>query len=136
MQYWLVKSEPNDYSWSDMQKDGITAWSGVRNYQARNNLKSMRIGDLVLFYHSVIGTSVRGIVEVAKEFYPDSDINFVCVDVKTVRELKNPVSLKSIKANPKLQEIALVKHSRLSVMPLKEEDYKEILRMSELDKPI
>ncbi|MDR2007617.1 MAG: EVE domain-containing protein [Alphaproteobacteria bacterium] len=130
MNYWLVKTEPNDYSWVDMQKDGITSWSGVRNYQARNNLKTMKKGDLVLFYHSVIGMQVMGIVSVEKEFYPDSDPNFVCVDVKFMESLKNPVSLSAIKANPKLADIALVKHSRLSVMPLKKEDYEEILRMS------
>jgi len=91
----------------------------------------MKIGDLVLFYHSVEEKQVMGIVEIAKEFYPDGDTDFVCVDVKVVKALKNPVSLKSIKTNVKLQEIALVKQSRLSVVPLKKEDYEEILRLSE-----
>lgn len=131
MNYWLVKSEPETFSWEDQKKAGVEPWNGVRNYQARNNMKAMKRGDLVLFYHSGSQRQVVGIVEIEKEHYPDSDERFVCVDVKTIRELNKPVTLASIKSNPKLLDIALVKHSRLSVMPLTKEAYEEIIKMSE-----
>ncbi|MDR0483910.1 MAG: EVE domain-containing protein [Alphaproteobacteria bacterium] len=131
MQYWLIKTEPNTFSWQEQKQNGVEHWDGVRNYQARNYMKLMKIGDMVLFYHSGDERQVMGIVEVVKEFYPDTDENFVCVDVKTHSELKTPVSLKAIKNNHKLQEIPLVKQSRLSVMPLRKEDYEEILKMSQ-----
>ena len=131
MNYWLVKSEPETFSWEDQKNAGIEPWNGVRNYQARNNMKAMKIGDLVLFYHSGGERQIVGIVSIAKEHYPDEDDRFVCVDVKTEKELNNPVTLASIKANPKLLEIALVKNSRLSVQPLSKEAYEEIIRMSE-----
>lgn len=131
MQYWLVKSEPETFSWEDQKQAGVEPWNGVRNYQARNNMKLMTKGDLVLFYHSGKERQVVGIVEIEKEFYPDEDENFVCVDVKTYKELKNPVTLAQIKANLNLLEIALVKQSRLSVMPLNKDHFDEILAMSE-----
>jgi predicted RNA-binding protein with PUA-like domain len=132
MNYWLVKTEPETFSWNDQKNAGIEPWNGVRNYQARNNMKLMKQGDLVLFYHSGGERQVVGIISVEKEFYPDiDDDKFVCVDVKTVEELKNPITLASIKGNPKLAEIPLVKHSRLSVMPLTKEAFDEIIRMSE-----
>tara|TARA_B100000575_G_C23098178_1_gene633484 strand:+ start:511 stop:927 length:417 start_codon:yes stop_codon:yes gene_type:complete len=133
MQYWLLKSEPNTWSWNDQVKEGISMWDGVRNYQARNNLKKMKIGDLCFFYHSVSERLIVGIVKVVKEFYTDPTDNtkqFVVVDVKPFKKLKNPVSLEAIKKNKKLDKIALIKQSRLSVMPLKKNEWDTIIKMS------
>ena len=133
MQYWLLKSEPNTWSWNDQVKEGISMWDGVRNYQARNNLKKMKIGDLCFFYHSVSERLIVGIVKVVKEFYTDPTDNtkqFVVVDVKPFKKLKNPVSLEAIKKNKKLDKIALIKQSRLSVMPLKKNEWNTIIKMS------
>lgn len=134
MNYWLVKSEPFKYSWQDLLNDGSTYWDGVRNYQARNNLKRMKKGDKVLFYHSNKGLEVVGVSEVTKEYYQDpttDDDRWVVVDLKPLKTLNNPVSLKSIKADKRLSEIALVKQSRLSVMPIKKEEFETILEISE-----
>ncbi|RNL54508.1 EVE domain-containing protein [Pedobacter jejuensis] len=132
MKHWLVKSEPFKYSWVKFNKDGRTFWDGVRNYQARNNLKEMKEGDLVLFYHSNEGKNVVGIAKVVKEFYQDpttEDANWVVVDLVPVEALKNPVSLEQIKAEESLKDISLVRQGRLSVMPLKAEEFDKILEM-------
>ena len=132
MNHWLVKSEPFKYSWDKFNEDGRTFWDGVRNYQARNNLKAMKEGDLVLFYHSNEGKNVVGIAKVVREFYQDpttEDANWVVVDLSPVESLKNPVSLEQIKAEESLQDISLVRQGRLSVMPLKAEEFDKILEM-------
>ena len=121
MKYWLIKSEPNTWSWDDQIKEKITMWDGVRNYQARNNLMSMKVNDLCFFYHSVNEKKIVGIVSVSKEHYidpTDKTKKFVAVDVKTKKSLKNPITLKQIKKEKKLSHLALVKQSRLSVMPI------------------
>jgi predicted RNA-binding protein with PUA-like domain len=133
MNHWLVKSEPFKYSWEKFNEDGRTFWDGVRNYQARNNLKAMKEGDLVLFYHSNEGKNVVGIAKVVREFYQDpttDDANWVVVDLAPVESLKNPVSLEQIKAEPSLVDISLVRQGRLSVMPLKTAEFDKILEMS------
>jgi len=133
--YWLLKSEPDAWSWDDQAKEGASMWDGVRNYQARNNLKNMKRNDLCFFYHSVTEKSVVGIVKVVKEHYPDptdKTERFVVVDVKAIKKLKKPVSLEKIKHNNKLKNIALVKQSRLSVMPIKEVEWNEIIKMSSI----
>ncbi len=132
MNYWLVKSEPFKYSWEQFVKDGKTFWDGVRNYQARNNLRAMKKGDKVLFYHSNEGLAVVGIAQVVREAYQDpttDDTNWVVVDLKPVKALKNPVSLKDMKDTPGLSEMALIKQSRLSVCPVLQEEYELILDM-------
>ena len=131
--YWLLKSEPNTWSWDDQVKSKIDMWDGVRNYQARNNLMKMKKKDLCFFYHSISEKSIVGIVEVIKEYYPDptdKKNKFVVVDVKAIKELKHPVSLEEIKNNKKLKNIALIKQSRLSVMPLSKPEWNEILKIS------
>ncbi len=131
--YWLLKSEPGDWSWQNQLKEGSSMWDGVRNYQARNNLKEMKKNDLCFFYHSVVQKSIVGIVKVVKEYYPDPTDEtgrFVVVDVKAVKKLNSPVSLDQIKENNKLQKIALVKQSRLSVMPIKKVEWDTIIKMS------
>ena len=133
MQYWLLKSEPNTWSWDNQVVDGTSMWDGVRNYQARNNLKKMNKGDLCFFYHSVTERSIVGIVKVVKEYYADPTDEtgkFVVVDVKPVKKLKNTVSLDEIKKIKKLQNIALVKQSRLSVMPIKKTEWDIIIKIS------
>lgn len=132
MNYWLVKSDPDTYSWDKMTNDKRTFWDGVRNYQARNYMKDMKIGDLVLFYHSQSDKAVVGITKVVKEFYPDpttDDDRWVVVDLEIVRPLSSPVTLDQIKQNPILSNLPLVKQQRLSVMPLTKEQYDEILRI-------
>ena len=132
MNYFLVKSEPFKYSWEQFNKDGRTFWDGVRNYQARNNMKLMKEGDLVLFYHSNEGKNVVGIAKVVREFYQDpttDDANWVVVDLSPVETLKNPVSLEQIKAEESLKDISLVKQGRLSVMQLRVTDFDKILEM-------
>ena len=131
--YWLLKSEPSTWSWGDQVKAGIEMWDGVRNYQARNNLMSMKKKDLCFFYHSVSEKLIIGIVEVIKEHYPDPTDKtgrFVVVDVKAKKKLKREVSLEEIKNTPKLSNIALIKQSRLSVMPLSKNEWDLILKMS------
>lgn len=132
MNYFLVKSEPFKYSWQQFLEDKQTFWDGVRNYQARNNLKDMKIGDLVLFYHSNEGREVVGIAKVVKEHYQDpttEDERWVAVDLAPVEELKKPVTLKAIKADEMLQDIALVRQGRLSVTPLKREEFDRIVQL-------
>ena len=133
MKYWLLKSEPEAWSWDNQVKEGASMWDGVRNYQARNNLKEMSKNDLCFFYHSVTERSVVGIVKVVKEHYPDPTDKtgrFVVVDVKAIKKLENPVSLDQIKENKKLKNIALVKQSRLSVMPIQIKEWEEIIKLS------
>ena len=133
MNYWLLKSEPDAWSWEDQVKEGTSMWDGVRNYQARNYLMKMKKGDLCFFYHSVTNKDIVGIVKVVKEYYPDptdKTDKFVVVDVKAVKKLKYPVSLSQIKEHKKLQEIALIKQSRLSVMPLKKTEWDIIIKLS------
>ena len=134
MNYWLVKSEPDKYSWDDLVKDKRTYWDGVRNYMARNNLKSMKEGDLVLYYHSVSDKCVVGISKVVKEFYQDpttDDDRWVAVDLGPEEKLAKPVTLAEIKADERLQNIALVRQGRLSVMELKKEEFDVILELSQ-----
>lgn len=131
-QYWLVKSEPFKYSWEKFNKDGRTFWDGVRNYQARNNLRAMQEGDLVLFYHSNEGKHVVGIAKVVKEAYQDpttDDTNWVVVDLVPVQSLAKPVTLEQIKAEESLKDISLIRQGRLSVMPLKATEFDKILEM-------
>ena len=135
MKYWLLKSEPSAWSWDNQVKEGPSMWDGVRNYQARNNLKEMKKNDLCFFYHSVTERNVVGIVKVVKEHYTDptdKTRRFVVVDVKVVKKLKNPVSLDQIKENKKLKNIALVKQSRLSVMPINKIEWEEIIKLSSM----
>ena len=135
MKYWLLKSEPSAWSWDNQVKEGPSMWDGVRNYQARNNLKEMKKNDLCFFYHSVTEKSVVGIVKVVKEHYPDPTDKtglFVVVDVKAINKLKNPVSLRQIKESNKLKNIALIKQSRLSVMPIKKIEWEEIIKLSSI----
>jgi predicted RNA-binding protein with PUA-like domain len=130
MKYWLVKSEPFKYSWQKFKEDKKTFWDGVRNYQARNNLKEMKKGDLVLFYHSNEGKEIVGVAEVIKEFYQDpttDDTNWVAVDLKPKFELKKTVTLEQIKTDEILQHTGLIKQSRLSVMPFTEEQFNRVL---------
>lgn len=132
MKYWLVKSEPSSWSWDDQVKKGVEHWNGVRNYQAANNMKAMKIGDLAFFYHSVNEKQIVGIVEVVKEYYPDhtdESGRFGMVDFKTVKPVPNPVTLADIKAEPKLSELALIKQSRLSVMPIDAASWKLLCKM-------
>ena len=133
MNYWLLKSEPSTWSWDDQSKVKKEMWDGVRNYQARNNLMKMKKGDLCFFYHSVNEKKIVGIAEVVKEHYPDpTDITnkFVVVDIKTKKKLKNSVSLKQIKSQKKLSHLALIKQSRLSVMPIDKESWYLINKMA------
>ena len=132
MPFWLVKQEPSKYSWEEFLKDKKTYWDGVRNYQARNNLQAMKKGDHVFFYHSVVGKQIVGIAQVTREYYPDpttDDPAWVVVDLKPIKSLKVPVTLAQIKSHPKLNEIALVKQSRLSVIPLTQSEFKIILEL-------
>ena len=132
MSYWLVKSEPFKYSWDDLVKDGWTYWDGVRNYQARNNLKAMKKGDLVLYYHSNEGKEVVGVAKVIKEFYQDPTIDddrWVVVDVEPVNKLNQPVTLSEIKNTKSLQKVPLITQSRLSVMPVTKKHFETIIKM-------
>ena len=132
--YWLLKSEPSTWSWDDQVKAGVEMWDGVRNYQARNNLMSMKKKDLCFFYHSVSEKLIIGIVEVVKEYYPDPTDEtgrFVVTDVKAKKRLKRAVSLEEIKTTSKLSSIALIKQSRLSVMPLTKNEWDIIIKISE-----
>ena len=136
MAYWLVKSEPGTWSWDDQVRDGTAEWDGVRNYQAANNLKAMKIGDRAFFYHSVNEKQIVGIVEVVKEYYPDpSDESgrFGMVDFKAVKPVTKPVSLAQIKAEPRLEGIALVRQSRLSVMPISDDHWRLLCDLGETE---
>ena len=132
MPYWLMKTEPSTWSWADQVAKKTTSWDGVRNYQAANNLKAMKVGDLCFFYHSVTDRQIVGIVEVTRPYHPDpSDQTgrFGMVEVTAVKPLKKPVSLEDIKLEPRLAHLALVRQSRLSVMPVDQTAWKLILRM-------
>src|SRR2546429_372705 len=134
MQCWLVKQEPEAYSWFTFVKDGQTAWTGVRNFQARNNLRAMKKGDRVLYYHSVSDKQIVGVARVERESYPDptaTEGDWSAVDLAPVKGLRNPVSLEAIKADKVLGQIPLVKQSRLSVTPLTEAQFKRVLALAE-----
>ena len=131
--FWIVKQEPSKYSWEQFEKDGSTYWDGVRNYQARNNLISMKKKDLCFFYHSVKDKKIIGIVSVVKEFYPDptdKKNQFVMVDVRAYKKLKKPVYLEQIKNDKRLSHLALIKQSRLSVMPIDYKSWSIIMKLS------
>lgn len=135
MAYWLVKSEPDVWSWDDQVKKGIEHWNGVRNYQAANNMKAMKLGDKAFFYHSNIGKEIVGIVEVAKLYYPDptdKSGRFGMVDVKAVKPLPKPVTLAQIKADKDLAGMALVRQGRLSVSPVTAKEWQKITKMAGL----
>ena len=135
MNYWLVKSEPQKYSWEQFVKDKKTSWDGVRNYAARNNLKAMKKGDQVLYYHSNEGLDIVGIAEIVKESYQDpttDDTNWVVVDIKPLKALKKPVSLSQIKTDAALANMALVKLSRLSVQPVTVEEWVRVMELAEM----
>jgi len=133
--HWLVKSEPSAYSWADLLKEKQTAWTGVRNFQARNNLRAMKKDDLVFFYQSVTDPAVMGISKVVKEAYTDATAtegDWSCVDLAAVKALPSPVTLKEIKEEPSLAEISLIKQSRLSVMPVTAKEFGQILKLGGL----
>lgn len=135
MTHWLVKQEPSAYSWEDFVKDGSTAWTGIRNFQARNNLAAMKTGDRVLFYHSVTGKEIVGEAKVTREAFPDptaDDPRWLCVNLEPVRAFKKPVGLEVIKAEPALSGLGLLRQSRLSVMPLTPAEYKKLLALGGL----
>jgi predicted RNA-binding protein with PUA-like domain len=134
MAYWLVKSEPFKYSWDQFEKDGQTFWDGVRNYAARNNLKAMKKGDQVLWYHSNEGLEIVGIAKVVKEAYQDPTTDeeaWVVVDLKPFKKLKKPVSLIQVKAEKRLKEMALVRLGRLSVQPVTDDEWKVVMELAE-----
>jgi predicted RNA-binding protein with PUA-like domain len=131
--FWLVKQEPSQYSWDNFVADQETHWDGVRNYQARNNLQAMKKDDLVFFYHSVTGKDIRGIAKVTREAYPDpttDDPRWVVVNLRPLKALIRPITLEEIKAHKDLQDIALVRQSRLSVMPITKKESQIILKLS------
>jgi predicted RNA-binding protein with PUA-like domain len=137
-QFWLVKQEPEDYPWEQLVQDGRTAWTGVRNFQARNFLRAMKVGDLVLFYHSVSDKQVVGIAKVVREAYPDPTVepdeakgDWVCVDIAPELPLKKAVSLSTIKEEAILKDMLLVRQSRLSVMPITAAQFNRITRLAE-----
>ena len=133
MNYWLVKQEPDSYSFDDFMADKRTAWTGVRNYQARNNLKAMKKGDTALYYHSNIGKAVVGIAKVAKEYYPDptaKEGDWVAVDLVPEKALKRPVTLDEIKTHKTLSEMVLAKNSRLSVQPVTKAEFDQIIALA------
>jgi predicted RNA-binding protein with PUA-like domain len=138
MQYWLFKSEPSAFSWDELKSKGQAGqeWDGVRNYQARNNMRAMQVGDLGFFYHSNEGLEMVGIVEVCKLAHHDStteDPRWECVDLRSVTDLPRPVSMDDCKKNPKLAKMVLVNNSRLSVQPVQPDEWREICRMAEVD---
>jgi len=130
--FWIIKQEPSQYNWKQFEKDRETYWDGVRNYQARNNLKNMKKGDNLLFYHSVVGKEIVGIAEVTREAYPDpttDDERWVVVDLKPIKPFKVPVTLEEIKSHKELSEIALIKQARLSVMPITKKEFQILLKL-------
>ena len=130
--FWIIKQEPSQYNWKQFEKDRETYWDGVRNYQARNNLKKMKKGDNLLFYHSVVGKEIVGIAEVTREAYPDpttDDERWVVVDLKPIKPFKVPVTLEEIKTHKELSEIALIKQARLSVMPITKKEFQILLKL-------
>ncbi len=136
MAYWLIKSEPYKYSWTQFEEDGQTYWDGVRNYQARNNLKAMKNGDLLLWYHSNEGLEIVGIAQLVGEAYQDpttDNPNWVVVDVVPFKKLEKPVTLAEVKADARLSQMALVRHGRLSVQPVKEEEWVVVMELAGLE---
>ncbi len=136
MNYWLLKSEPSTWSWHQQCQVASEPWTGVRNYQARNYLKAMKVGDLALFYHSVTDKKIMGITKVVKEFYPDptdETHRFVCVDIKALTSFKDPVSLSHIKADPRLESLPLLRQSRLSVMPILKKEWAILCKLGKTD---
>lgn len=132
MNYWLMKSEPSTYSWDDLVREKKTSWDGVRNYQARNNLKAMKKGDLAFLYHSMEDKAAVGIIKITKAFYPDpTDQEWVAVEVAPYKKLKNPVTLAQIKSDKRLKDMVLVKASRLSVQPVQPEEFDIVVALSE-----
>lgn len=139
MKYWLFKSEPHKWSWDQQKAKGEAGeeWDGIRNYQARNNMREMKLGDRGFFYHSNEGLEIVGVVEVCKLAHQDSttdDVRWECVDIKAVCDMPKPVKLAEVKANPKLTEMALVRHSRLSVQPVTAREWAEVCRLGGLEK--
>jgi predicted RNA-binding protein with PUA-like domain len=133
--YWLIKSEPNKYSWDQLEKDGETFWDGVRNFEARNNLREMKKGDLLLYYHSNEGKEVVGIAKVKKESFQDpttDDERWLAIDVEPFKKLKKPVSLATMKATPQLQGMKMVRQGRISVTPVTAEEFDKIIELSEV----
>jgi len=133
MNYWLVKQEPEKYSFDDLIRDGATDWTGVRNFQARNNLREMRVGDPVLFYHSVSEKAVVGAAVISREAFQDSTDEtgkWIAVEIKSLSKFENPITLDKIKREKKLENIALIKQSRLSVLPLMREEFETIVSLS------
>jgi predicted RNA-binding protein with PUA-like domain len=140
MAYWLFKSEPDTWSWDQQKAKGAAGepWDGVRNYQARNNMREMKLGDLGFFYHSGAARAIVGIVEVAAEVHPDpstDDPRWECVDIRAVKNLPQPVTLDDVKLEPRLADMVLVKNSRLSVQPVTKAEWKIVCRMGGLDDP-
>ncbi|MDH3232260.1 MAG: EVE domain-containing protein [Alphaproteobacteria bacterium] len=136
MAYWLVKSEPGAWSWDDHVKKGVEHWDGIRNHQANNNMKAMKIGDRAFFYHSVDEKRIMGVLEVVKEHYPDhtdASGKFGMVDFKALHPVKHNVTLAEIKAEPRLQDLLLVRHTRLSVVPVSDEHWRIISAMAGVD---
>ena len=136
--FWLIKSEPNKYPWDQLVRDGSTYWDGVRNAEARNHLRAMKVGDLALYYHSNEGKEVVGIARITREAYPDpttKDARWVVVDLEPVTPLRRPVPLSEIKADPALEEIPLVRRSRLSVLPLEKHAFDRILALGKTRVP-
>jgi predicted RNA-binding protein with PUA-like domain len=132
-QYWLVKQEPETYAWKDFVADGRTTWTGVRNFQARNNLRGMRAGDLVCYYHSVTDKAIVGLAKVAREAYPDPTADagdWSCVDLTPVKPVRQPVSLDTLKADPATKEMLLIRNSRLSVVPVTEPQFSRIMELA------
>jgi predicted RNA-binding protein with PUA-like domain len=132
MNYWLIKSEPDAFSWEQQVKNGVEPWTGVRNHMAKNNLKAMKKGDLAFFYHSNTGKEIVGIVKVVREAYPDPTAesgDWVCVDMKAVKPVPRPISLASIKADPRFKDLALVRFSRLSVAPVSAEHWAQLCEL-------
>ena len=130
MQHWLVKSEPESFSWDQQVANGVEPWTGVRSHQAKNNLRAMKQGDRAFFYHSNTGKEIVGVVEVVREAYPDpGDEKWSCVDMKAVGPVPRPVTLAAIKADPALADMALVRYSRLSVAPVRPEEWTYICKL-------
>lgn len=132
--YWLIKSEPHKYSWDQLEKDGETFWDGVRNFEARNNLREMKKGDLLLYYHSNEGKEVVGIAKVKREAFQDpttDDERWLAIDVEPFKKLKKPVSLAVMKATPQLQSMKMVRQGRISVTPVTVEEFDKIIELSE-----
>lgn len=139
MQYWLFKSEPNTWSWQDqLDKGGPEEWGGVRNYQARNNMRAMKVGDLGFFYHSVYEKAIVGVVRVAHEIHPDStsdDPRWECVDIEAVASFTRPVKLEDVKSHPELMNMVLANNSRLSVQPVSEHEWDVICALGGVELP-